>query len=35
MERTLLPTADKAWVLNDDGYDPLRESSRESRFAIS
>ncbi len=35
MEHTLQPTADPAWVLHDDAYDPLRESSRESRFAIS
>jgi trehalose/maltose hydrolase-like predicted phosphorylase len=35
MEHTLRPTADPAWVLPDDAYDPLRESSRESRFAIS
>jgi len=35
MEHTLQPTADPAWVLGDDAYDPLRESSRESRFAIS
>jgi trehalose/maltose hydrolase-like predicted phosphorylase len=35
MEYTLQPTADQAWVLDDDDYDPLRESSRESRFAIS
>ena len=35
MEHTLQPTGDPAWVLDDDDYDPLRESSRESRFAIS
>ena len=35
MERALEPTADPAWVLQVDGYDPLRESSLESRFAIS
>ena len=35
MERALEPTADPAWVFDADGYDPLRESSLESRFAIS
>ena len=35
MEHALEPTADPAWVLDADGYDPLRESSLESRFAIS
>jgi trehalose/maltose hydrolase-like predicted phosphorylase len=35
MQLVLQPTADPAWVLNVDGYDPLRESSIESRFAIS
>jgi trehalose/maltose hydrolase-like predicted phosphorylase len=35
MEHALGPTADPAWVLDADGYDPLRESSVESRFAIS
>jgi trehalose/maltose hydrolase-like predicted phosphorylase len=35
MRRALQPTADPGWVLNVDGYDPLRESSIESRFAIS
>ena len=35
MEHALEPTADPAWVLDADGYDPLRESSVESRFAIS
>ncbi len=28
-------TADPAWVLAEDGYDPLRESSHASRFSIS
>lgn len=28
-------TADDAWLLVDSGFDPLRESSRESRFAVS
>jgi trehalose/maltose hydrolase-like predicted phosphorylase len=35
MEQVLQPTADPAWVLHAEGYDPLRESSVESRFAIS
>ena len=35
MEHALGPTADPAWVLDADGYDPLREGSVESRFAIS
>src|SRR5580704_7253460 len=35
MEHALGPTADPTWVLDADGYDPLRESSVESRFAIS
>ncbi len=29
------PTADPAWLLAEDGYDPLRESSHASRFSIS
>ena len=35
MEHALEPTADPAWVLGAEGYDPLREGSLESRFAIS
>jgi trehalose/maltose hydrolase-like predicted phosphorylase len=35
MERALKPTFDPAWVLVANGYDPLRESNLESRFAIS
>ncbi|WP_020177329.1 glycoside hydrolase family 65 protein [Methyloferula stellata] len=35
MEKVLKPTADTAWVLDEKNYDPLRESSSESRFAIS
>jgi trehalose/maltose hydrolase-like predicted phosphorylase len=35
MKHTLEPTAEAAWVLHAEGYDPLRESSVESRFAIS
>jgi trehalose/maltose hydrolase-like predicted phosphorylase len=35
MEHALEPTADHAWVVDANGYDPLRENSLESRFAIS
>ena len=35
MEHALEPTTDPAWVLDADGYDPLREAILESRFAIS
>ena len=35
MEHALKPTFDPAWVLVANGYDPLRESNLESRFAIS
>ena len=35
MDHALKPTADTAWVLEAAGYDPLREGSLESRFAIS
>jgi trehalose/maltose hydrolase-like predicted phosphorylase len=35
MQDILAPTADPAWTLSIDGYDPLRESGLESRFAIS
>ena len=35
MEHALGPTVDPAWVLHVDGYDPLREGSFESRFAVS
>lgn len=34
-QQALEPTADPAWVLGQQGYDPLRDASRESRFAIS
>ena len=34
-QQALEPTADPAWVLDQQGFDPLRDSSRESRFAIS
>ena len=35
MSQALEPAADPAWVLAVDGYDPLREGSLGSRFAIS
>ena len=35
MKRALEATGDSTWVLDDIGHDHLRESSRESRFAIS
>ncbi len=35
MDRALDPTADAAWVITEDGCDALRESNRETRFAIS
>jgi trehalose/maltose hydrolase-like predicted phosphorylase len=35
MEHALDPTADPAWVLEVEGYDPLCEGNLESRFAIS
>ncbi len=35
MDQALLPTEDPAWLLSEIGYDPLRESSFETRFAIS
>jgi trehalose/maltose hydrolase-like predicted phosphorylase len=35
MERALRPSGDAAWVLDTEGYDGLRETSIESRFAIS
>ena len=31
----LAPDSDPAWILDQSGFDPLRDSSRESRFAIS
>lgn len=31
----LEPTADPAWVMAEDGYDPLRESTHASRLSIS
>ena len=35
MESLLEPTADSAWVLTAEGFDPLREAIYESRFSIS
>jgi trehalose/maltose hydrolase-like predicted phosphorylase len=35
MAQVLAAQPDAAWILDDDGFDPLRESSRESRFSIS
>jgi len=34
-ERDLSPSPDPAWIIDELGYDPLREASRQSRFAIS
>ena len=35
LEQALKATSDPAWQLEEMGYDPLRESSRQSRFALS
>ncbi len=35
MENAFEPTADPAWVINDQGYEPLNERGIESRFAIA
>jgi trehalose/maltose hydrolase-like predicted phosphorylase len=35
MRQALEPTQSPAWVIRQDGLDPLRDSSRESRFAVS
>jgi trehalose/maltose hydrolase-like predicted phosphorylase len=35
VEAALVPTADAAWTLTVDGFDPLREGSVESRLAVS
>jgi trehalose/maltose hydrolase-like predicted phosphorylase len=35
VQQAFMPEADPAWVLEQDGFDPLRDRSRESRFAIS
>ncbi len=34
MQHALEPTPDPDWVLVEDGYDPIRERSSESRFAV-
>jgi trehalose/maltose hydrolase-like predicted phosphorylase len=31
----LKPTSNPGWVLNEDGFEPPRESSREARFVVS
>ena len=35
MATALEPTADPAWLIGQHGFDPLRDSSRQSRFSIS
>jgi trehalose/maltose hydrolase-like predicted phosphorylase len=35
MENALEPTSDPVWVLNEDGFEPPTESSREARFVVS
>jgi trehalose/maltose hydrolase-like predicted phosphorylase len=35
MEQALRPTADPAWIIEQHGFDSLRDGSRQSRFAIS
>ena len=35
MQQALEPTQDRDWLLIEQTYDPLRESSVESRFAVS
>lgn len=35
MEQAFAAPSDPAWALDQQGFDPLRDSSRESRFAIS
>jgi len=35
MSRALAATPDDAWVITEDGLDPLRESNRATRFALS
>jgi trehalose/maltose hydrolase-like predicted phosphorylase len=34
MRDALEPTADPAWVLREEGYDPSQEASAESRFSV-
>lgn len=35
LQQVLEPTADADWVLSQTGFDPFRDTSRESRFAVS
>ena len=35
MSSALQPTADPAWVIEQHGFDSLRDGSRQSRFAVS
>jgi trehalose/maltose hydrolase-like predicted phosphorylase len=35
MRRALEPTDDRAWVIRQLGFDPLRDSSGQARFSIS
>jgi len=35
IDRALTATLDDAWVITEDGCDPLRESNRATRFALS
>ena len=34
MRQVLTPTPDPSWVIEENGYDPLRECSSEARFAV-
>jgi len=35
LDRALTPSTDPDWIISEADYDPLREASRASRFAIS
>jgi len=35
VDHALTPTNDRDWIIEEGGYDPLREASRGARFAIS
>ncbi|WP_175773125.1 glycoside hydrolase family 65 protein [Paraburkholderia phenazinium] len=35
LDHALTPTNDRDWIIEEAGYDPLREASRGARFAIS
>jgi trehalose/maltose hydrolase-like predicted phosphorylase len=35
MEQALRPTTDPAWIIEQHGFDMLRDGSRQSRFAVS